>query len=233
MTVSTAAGSRLYIGTTSSNASTDTYTEIAEITNIGQFGRSYEEIKYNALGNRNVIKFKGQRDDGDISLDLGSSDSDAGQLAIKAAIDSDVDYNFKITLNDAVTPSIQSPVTITIASPGVATMTGSAPAAGTPVVFSTTGALPTGLVAGTTYYVLAPTGSTFQFAATVGGTAIVTTGTQSGVHTAALSPGAPTTFTMKAKVMGYQTTVGAANQVVAARATLGITSGTIVETAAS
>lgn len=231
MPVQTSAGSRLYIGTTASVASTDTYAEVGDITNLGQFGRSYEEIKYNNLGSRNVIKFKGQRDDGDIQLDLGKSDSDAGQLAIKAALDIDLDYNFKITLNDPATPQIISTATITIATPGVVTITGSAPVAGTPVVLSTTGALPTGLVAGTTYFVVAPSGSTLELAATAGGSAINTTGTQSGVHTAVLTPGTPTTFFMKAKVMAYQTTVGPANQVVAARAMLGITSGSISEAA--
>jgi hypothetical protein len=52
------------------------------------------------------------------------------------------------------------------------------------VVLSTTGALPNGFVAGTTYYVVNTSGFTFQLAASSGGTAIVPTGTQSGVHTA-------------------------------------------------
>lgn len=77
-----------------------------------------------------------------------------------------------------------STVTITIASPGVITWTAHGLGAGTPVAFSTTGALPTGFVAATTYYVVNPTTNTFQLAATVGGSAINTSGSQSGVHTA-------------------------------------------------
>jgi len=50
----------------------------------------------------------------------------------------------------------------------------------------TTGSLPTGLVIGVTYYVINSTGSTFNLAATPGGVAINTTGTQSGVQ--AISP---------------------------------------------
>lgn len=80
-----------------------------------------------------------------------------------------------------------STVTMTIANPCVVTWTGVLPSVNTPVVFSTTGALPTGLTAGTVYYVLNPTGSVFNVAATVGGAAIVTTGTQSGIHTAKAS----------------------------------------------
>ena len=77
-----------------------------------------------------------------------------------------------------------STVTITIAAPGVITWTAHGQALWTPVVFTTTGALPTGLVANTEYYVTTITTNTFQVAAAVGGAAITTTGTQSGTHTA-------------------------------------------------
>ena len=74
--------------------------------------------------------------------------------------------------------------TISIATPGVVTVANSF-SAGNTVVFSTTGALPTGLTPGTTYYVIATglTTSSFQVSATSGGTAINTSGAQSGVHT--------------------------------------------------
>lgn len=77
-----------------------------------------------------------------------------------------------------------STVTITIASPGVVSWTAHGLINGTPIVFSTTGALPTGLTAGTTYFVVSAATDTFSVAATSGGAAINTTGTQSGVHTA-------------------------------------------------
>jgi hypothetical protein len=76
-----------------------------------------------------------------------------------------------------------STVTITIASPGVVSWTAHGLVAGTPIAFSTTGALPTGLAAATTYYVLAPNTNDFTVSATVGGAAINTSGSQSGVHT--------------------------------------------------
>ncbi len=81
----------------------------------------------------------------------------------------------------------QSVVTITIATPGVVTWTAHGLAAGQAVTFSTTGALPTGMTAGVTYYVLSPTVNTFQLAATPGGSAIATSGTQSGTHTGYLT----------------------------------------------
>jgi hypothetical protein len=72
--------------------------------------------------------------------------------------------------------------TITIAVPGVVTFTSIELVDNTAVVLDTTGALPTGLTVGTVYYVVNASGSTCNLAATPGGAAITTTGTQSGTH---------------------------------------------------
>lgn len=72
-------------------------------------------------------------------------------------------------------------VTITIASPGVVTFTVSL-VEGTAVSFTTTGALPTGLSVGTTYYLRNVSGLTANLSATPTGSVITTSGTQSGVH---------------------------------------------------
>ena len=78
-----------------------------------------------------------------------------------------------------------SSVSMTIASPCVVTYPASSGAlANNEIVFATTGTLPTGIVAGTTYYILAPTGATSNIAATPGGTAINTSGSQSGTQSA-------------------------------------------------
>ena len=72
-------------------------------------------------------------------------------------------------------------VTMTIASPCVVTCNLGL-ANNTPINFSTTEWLPTGLLPGVTYYALYLTATTFNLAATASGTPIITTGTQSGVH---------------------------------------------------
>jgi len=76
-------------------------------------------------------------------------------------------------------------VTITIATPAVFTVTSTTGMyVGQPHHFTTTGALPTGLTAGTTYYISSVvSGTTFQVSATPGGTSVATSGTQSGTHT--------------------------------------------------
>lgn len=51
------------------------------------------------------------------------------------------------------------------------------------VKFATTGALPTGITAGTTYFVRSPNANGFQISSTSGGAAIDLTGSDSGVHT--------------------------------------------------
>jgi len=73
--------------------------------------------------------------------------------------------------------------TVTIASPGVVTCgLGPTLTEGQGVVLSTTGVLPTGLIPGNTYYVKNLSSTNFNLAATPGGTAINTSGTQSGTH---------------------------------------------------
>lgn len=98
--VVTSAGSQIYIGTTLLDPTSDVYTEINYITDLGQFGRVYSEIKFNDLNTRATLKFKGTYDDGNIVLKLARDLADAGQAALEVALDSDLDYNFKVTLND-------------------------------------------------------------------------------------------------------------------------------------
>lgn len=58
------------------------------------------------------------------------------------------------------------------------------PAANTQIIFKTTGVLPTGLSPNTVYFVVSPdpAAATFSVALTSGGTAITTSGSQSGTH---------------------------------------------------
>ena len=79
--------------------------------------------------------------------------------------------------NIGVTPST---VSITIATPAVVTAILNL-ADNTAIQFHTTGALPTGLTVGTTYYTKYLTATTFNVSLTPGGAAINTSGTQSGV----------------------------------------------------
>lgn len=91
-------------------------------------------------------------------------------------------------LGDAKASYAASTVTITIATPGVVSWATHPVLTGTPVYFTTTGALPTGLSANTRYYGIYVTTGTFRLATTLAnalsGTAINTSVSQSGTHTA-------------------------------------------------
>ena len=100
-------------------------------------------------------------------------------------------YNYKKRMEaDNTTDTLYSyltmgAVTMTIAAAADFTFTNHGLVADDTVQFTTTGALPTGIVAGTDYFVITSglSANTFKLATTQGGTAINTTGTQSGTHT--------------------------------------------------
>lgn len=87
-------------------------------------------------------------------------------------------------LSSLLNPSI-GVATMTIATPCVVSFTSHGLSIGDKVFFTTTGALPTGVSANTTYWVISAGfgANSFRIAATQGGTAINTSGSQSGVHT--------------------------------------------------
>jgi hypothetical protein len=82
---------------------------------------------------------------------------------------------------DAVTGYQNTAFVVTIANPGVLTLGYSLPN-GTAVTLTTTGYLPTGLVPGTVYYVINSSGTTCNLSTTYGGSAINTSGSQSGTQ---------------------------------------------------
>jgi len=89
-----------------------------------------------------------------------------------------------------VADSTNAVVTITIANPAVVNWTAHGLTANTPVMFKTTGALPTGLDTTTLYYVLAAGlgANSFEVSTSPGGSPVVTSGSQSGTQTAVSNP---------------------------------------------
>jgi len=86
-----------------------------------------------------------------------------------------------LTSRGVLLNSLGGTATITIASPAVITST-ILYTEGAAISFSTTGALPTGITAGTTYYVYNVDGLTFNLL-DANGAVVNTSGSQSGVHT--------------------------------------------------
>lgn len=189
-------GSKIYIGGRKAAKGTvaasdfvgEVWTEVGGWANAGAVGDTQNIGEQDILGERRTRKFKTTRNGGTMENQFVPMALDAGQIKFKQAIDDCVPYAFKIEWGADCAP--ESTVTISNAEPAVVTWTGHGLAAGQPVVFSTTGSLPTGLTAGTVYYVISAglTTDAFQVSATAGGAAIDTSGAGSGTHTAVAPP---------------------------------------------
>lgn len=117
MTVNTASGTRVYIGTTVIPANmnnindaaaialfqADSYTEIGEIESVGDFGDESTAVNFASLADGRTRVYKGTRDAGNIDIVVGDDASDAGQLALTAAEATQFDYNIMVVNNDAIT----------------------------------------------------------------------------------------------------------------------------------
>jgi hypothetical protein len=107
------------------------------------------------------------------------------QSGIQSALVSAGWTNLSGATGSGTGPGKVATFTVTIASPGVVTLTGHGFLGGERVNLFTTGALPTGLAVNTLYFVKYIDGNTFNLATTLGGANINTSGTQSGTHTLA------------------------------------------------
>lgn len=104
--VRTSAGSTLGIVATAPATYTEagfaalSFVLVGEITDFGEFGREYAKVDHKAVGRRRVVKRKGSFDDGGFDLQIGRDVSDAGQILLKAAANSDASYSYCMTLQD-------------------------------------------------------------------------------------------------------------------------------------
>jgi microcystin-dependent protein len=109
--------------------------------------------------------------------------SAAATSALIAVIGANVpDLRSRVPVGKKAATSLGT-ATISIATPAVVTDTGHSLSNGQLVYFTTTGALPTGVVANTRYYVRNTTENTFNLSSTPTGAVINTSGSQSGTHT--------------------------------------------------
>ena len=107
-------------------------------------------------------------------------------------------------------------ITVTIANPAVVTLTNHDLMPGQEISFTTSGALPTGITAGIIYYVISAglTADVFRFSETLGGTAVDTSGTQSGTHTLSRGYSLPTKYKeIQFRIESFATSSGRAGQI--------------------
>jgi len=104
-----------------------------------------------------------------------------------------VNYKRKAaTINNSAGVSSQA-FTVSVATPAIFTSASHGLIAGETITLETTGALPTGLSTGITYYVISAglSATEFELSLTRGGSAINTSGSQSGIHTFRVVTGKP------------------------------------------
>lgn len=234
MALVSTAGCKFYIGGnlaatladfTEASFASQTWVEVDGWMTKGDLGDSAEEITTPLINRGRVIKQKGTFDAGTMENVFAWTPGDAGQQALIAASKDRLDRAFKVEYSD--TPAVKSStVTITIAAPGVVSWASHGLTDGTKVVLTTTGTLPTGITAGTTYYVVNATAGTFELSATRGGTSITTTATQTGVHTATTIP-EPSIDYAVGLVMGAPIGGGGANDILTISATMGVNSNIV------
>ena len=77
-----------------------TFTEVGEITDMGEFGRVYADITHKPINTRQTFHFKGGYDDGGLALTLGFAPGDSGQALLLGFLDSDENLSVKLEFND-------------------------------------------------------------------------------------------------------------------------------------
>lgn len=75
-------------------------TNIGEVTNIGEFGKEWALVTHQPLASRGTKKGKGSYNNGQITPTMALDNSDNGQIALEAALESDDPVYFGVTLQD-------------------------------------------------------------------------------------------------------------------------------------
>ena len=74
-----------------------TFKQIGEITNLGNLGKTYNQLSHNPLAERNTQYRKGGYEYPELPLEMAWDMEDAGQDIIRTALDDDAAYAFRIT----------------------------------------------------------------------------------------------------------------------------------------
>lgn len=193
----TYADTKLFIGrkapdkltVTAADFAGTTWLEVSGLATPGSLGDTQNIVEQEVVSEGRTLKAKGSKNAGSMENQFVPMPLDPGQIALMAAIEDDCNaYEFKVEYGASCSP--ESTVTISNGADADVTWNAHGFLPNQPVVFSTTGALPTGLTAGTVYYVIATgiTENTFKVSATKGGTAIATSSAGTGTQTADAPP---------------------------------------------
>ena len=89
-----------------------TYSAVGEVTTApGSGGKTFEDVSYTVLADRATKHLKGTSDQAEQTLEVIDDRSDAGQILLKAALESDNQYAFKVLYNNGEIDYFQALVT--------------------------------------------------------------------------------------------------------------------------
>lgn len=100
----TSAGTKFYVMSAAPTAYTATafaavtessWKEVGEITDLGSFGKKYNLVTHNPLGDRKTVKRRGSYNNGTLSLKYAAVPDDAGQMMLDAAGDASLYFRVK------------------------------------------------------------------------------------------------------------------------------------------
>ena len=162
--------------------------EIEGLYNVGELGAEQAVNEFELINSDWMLKSKGTRNGGSMTNQFIPLALDPGQIIVQQAIDDNC-KKYAIKVERGADCAAESDVTITLGTPAVINWAGHGLKAGQPIIFSVDGgALPTELVVGQTYYVVAPAADSFSVAASPAGTAIATTTAGTGTITVTAAP---------------------------------------------
>lgn len=106
MAISTSAGALVYICETATTATSQsalaalTYIAVGKVESAGQIGPNGQDVTFTPLGGQDVQHLKGSTDNGTTQIVCARDPLDPGQLALKAASLTKLEYALKIVLSD-------------------------------------------------------------------------------------------------------------------------------------
>jgi hypothetical protein len=84
--VNPVAGTKFFIGPAGSvPVSPDLFVEVGDISNLGDIAQQFAQVGIESIGSGDSYNLKGTRSYPNLDLQMNRNDSDAGQLALKAA----------------------------------------------------------------------------------------------------------------------------------------------------
>ena len=106
----TSAGIKLYVtdktpatfDKTGYTALSADWKEVGEVTNYGEYGKVYQLVTHEPVGERKTFKRKGNYNNGQMALQIARAPLDEGQAVLKTAVDSDIPISFKVLFETGI-----------------------------------------------------------------------------------------------------------------------------------